>query len=363
MKDVDVAIVTTLAELVSLRDEWDALSAAFCTPLLDHDWCVTAAESLHEDDEIRTVVIRQAGRVTAIAPMVADHRLGGRLAVPGASTLYEPGGWLYASPDALAELARAVVRIGSPVVLHRCPAHSSLCTQLPDMVLGRGIAVDRPAAATWALDTRRARPSNRALRALKPMWFRARRAHGDVSFALEEVPAGAVNTWLQAFEQVEGSGWKRRAGSCLSSRPDLQRFFRAYLAKAAMRGRTVVSTLRFDGAIAAMELTVHAYGRLWQLKTGYDERFSAYYPGLLLTDAVIDRVLASQLDGYEFLGSAERWQKRWSNVRREHRMTALYPFSAAGLCALLADGFRHIRHRLNWGDALRVDQPAYPARA
>jgi len=89
--------------------------------------------------------------------------------------------------------------------------------------------------------------------------------------------------------------------------------------------------LRFGTQLAAAELSVAAYGRMWQLKIGYHEAVGAYYPGLHLTAASIEEAFERGLEAYEFLGSAAPWEERWNpEVRRFHTLIA-YPMTAAGL--------------------------------
>ena len=107
MSTADIQVVKTVRGLESLAGDWNALSAPFATPVMDHNWSLAAACALHDEPDLRVVVVREQGRVTGVAPMVVDRRLGGRLGVIGASALYEPGGWLYGSEQSMTTLARA----------------------------------------------------------------------------------------------------------------------------------------------------------------------------------------------------------------------------------------------------------------
>ena len=136
---------------------------------------------------------------------------------------------------------------------------------------------------------------------------------------------------LESFVAIEGSGWKGRRGSDLGSRADLRTFFRSYAHRAAGRGRLQVARLRFGSQVAAAELSVAAYGRMWQLKIGYHEALSAYYPGLHLTSASIEDAFLRGLEAYEFLGSAAPWETRWNPEVRRFQTVVAYPVTAAGL--------------------------------
>jgi hypothetical protein len=48
-----------------------------------------------------------------------------------------------------------------------------------------------------------------------------------------------------------------------------------------------VTTLSFGSNVAAVELSVEAYRRMWQLKIGSNDALAKFYPGLHLTEASI----------------------------------------------------------------------------
>ena len=212
MTAVDVQVVQTVRGLESLGSDWNALSARFETPVMDHDWSLAAARALHDESDLRVVVVREDRHVTGIAPMVVDRRLGGRLGVIGASTLHEPAGWLYVSEPSMTMLARAVVGLGHVSVLHRLAAHSDLCREVSRLVRGRGVVVQRPAAPSLAVDAtagavaHHTRLSGRAVRKVKSMWTRSRRAHELVSVTRTRPSAAEVPALIDAFIVIEASG-------------------------------------------------------------------------------------------------------------------------------------------------------------
>lgn len=276
--------------------------------------------------------------------MAIDRTHGRRLVMIGASALGEPSGWLFSSDAALAELASQVVREGEPAVVQRVAASSPLCSQLPRAVRGRAITIDRSTASSLGVSTRgswhdfSARLSSRTARKLAGLRERSERELGAWDCTMHDAGPGDVAGLMETLVSIEGSGWKGRQGSALAGRPDLFRFFDGYARRAAERGRLRISVLRLGSRVAAAELAVEAYGRLWGLKIAYDEEFSAYAPALQLAHASIQSAFTRALESYEFLGSAESWQERWKPEAREYRVMALYPLSVRGLIGLASDG-------------------------
>ena len=222
MTESGVRVLQSPDEVMALGDEWDALSARFATPLLDHDWFATAAAALHAPADLRVVTIRQHGRLTAVAPM-AVH--GDRLTLLGSATLFEPGEWLYTSESSLQALTRAVVALGEVVVLDRVTVESAFTTRLPSLVRGTALVFHRDTAPTAFVPTNRlgpapaARQSARTRRRLESARARASAMGGEVRYEIHHPGPGEVDEALDLLMRVEASGWKGRAGSALAGSP------------------------------------------------------------------------------------------------------------------------------------------------
>ena len=337
-------MVRSIPQLERLREDWDALAARFASPVLDHDWFLSCAEAFHADTALRISITRHAGEVTGIAPHALEPDTGGtRLRLLGVSRLYEPSGWLFRSDRDLAGLVEDVVRQRHPIALQRIDAGSPVCAAVLQLSRRRALTTSRPTRPSlgiairgpWAdyygtLSTRitenLARLQRRAERTLGPM----RVEHSIPS----PEDAGAA---LERFIAIEASGWKGRRGSSLRDRPDLHDFFRRYSQRAAARRRLRISSLRFGGQLAAMEISVDAYDRMWQLKIGYNDALSQFYPGLQLTRESIRSAFERGVQSYEFLGAAASWEERWRPEARPYRLLLAYPLSARGVVGACTD--------------------------
>jgi CelD/BcsL family acetyltransferase involved in cellulose biosynthesis len=94
---------------------------------------------------------------------------------------------------------------------------------------------------------------------------------------------------LADFLALEASGWKGKRGTALASRAATASFARE--AFAGPMPAIVFERLTLDGAPIAMNLNLVASGVSYALKSAYDERFSAYSPGMLLDRFSLERVL------------------------------------------------------------------------
>jgi CelD/BcsL family acetyltransferase involved in cellulose biosynthesis len=337
-------MIRSIRQLDALRDEWDALSAAYRTPLLDHDWFLSCAEAFHGHEELCVTTIRDSGVLLGVAPLVREvSSAGGRVMQLGVSRLYEPSDWLCASHDSASALVARVLAQGRPLILQRLPSTSIVVAMMDAVPRHRAITLVRATAPALGVrtdgswDTYYAGLSSQITGNLRRLRRKAETTFGPMRVE-RLVPAPAeVDALLESFIAIEGSGWKGRRGSDLGARTDLRAFFRAYGHRAASRGRLHVARLTFGGQLAAAELSVEAYGRMWQLKIGYHDAVRACYPGLHLTASSIQWAFERGLEAYEFLGSAAPWEERWRPEVREFRTVAAYPVTASGLTGACRD--------------------------
>lgn len=328
-------VITTDDALATLARPWDALAASVQSPLLEHAWFEACAHAFPHDG-LRIVAVHEAGQVVGIAPLTVD-RARRRLAILGAAALYEPTDWLFASRAALNTLIEAVITLGEPCVLERIPANGSLAVAIGEVSRTHAMTITQAAGASHGVSLAGTwhdyleRLSARTRRAFERQGAALHREVGAVTTATTWPKPLDVADVLAQLARLEGSGWKGRHGSTLSQRPDLRRFFERYCHAAAARRTLRVTTLTVGGNVAAMELAVQAYGRVWGLKIAHAEPLSRYAPALQVVHASIAQAFAQQLQAYEFLGAAEAWQERWKPECRPLALALLYPLTVSGL--------------------------------
>jgi CelD/BcsL family acetyltransferase involved in cellulose biosynthesis len=134
---------------------------------------------------------------------------------------------------------------------------------------------------------------------------------------LNEPPADLERELERGFA-VEGSGWKGREGTAIVSHPETERFYRAIAAAFAARGELVCSSLELDGRMIAWDLSLLHARRVFLLKTGYDEEFRRFAPGLVLRLSVVEDCFARGLDAHELLGHVDDWKPKFATTERHH---------------------------------------------
>jgi CelD/BcsL family acetyltransferase involved in cellulose biosynthesis len=177
-------------------------------------------------------------------------------------------------------------------------------------------------AYTRVLSSHRLRGIRRQRRRLE----RLGRLAVDVQDGRERLDQLLAEGW-----QVEASGWKGQRGTAVASRSDGLGFYQAVARWAAARGCLRLAFLRLDGCPLGFDFSLEDNGVHYLLKTGYDARWRAYGPGVLLRYEMLARAFTLRLDRYELLGADDSWKADWTD--QAHELIALQAFtpSPAGL--------------------------------
>lgn len=329
-------VITTHAELESLRDDWNVLADKAGSPLLSHEWFMAATEAFCPEENLHVLAVWNRNQLVAAAPLTrVNRRYRRRLELIGASRLYEPSGLLFDGPDALLELCRLLVAQGRPVALQRilhadaiepaihgvCPRSARLTRQ--ESARSPYVMIDGSWDSYFAsLSSRRRYDFRRTRTRLEQQ--------GAVSFQCHVPTGSTLNALLRQGFEVESSGWKGRQGSGLAVNPALREFFTKYAERAATQGRLRICFLNVKENPVAMQLAIVANRRWWVLKTGYDEAWAEYSPGIQLTMETVRHAFESGYDALEFLGTSEPWLNIWTHKEHAYSNFVFYPSTAYG---------------------------------
>jgi hypothetical protein len=123
---------------------------------------------------------------------------------------------------------------------------------------------------------------------------------------------------------LEAAGWKGRSGKAMRSSNTEERFWHDLYARFHRLGQLRFSELRLDGALIAFSLDVVHGGRLYGLKTSYDERHAGLAPGCVLLMAMIEAGFESDIEAIEMLGPASPHKQRYATESRDTLILRAY---------------------------------------
>ncbi|MGB7686424.1 MAG: GNAT family N-acetyltransferase [Solirubrobacterales bacterium] len=339
----------------ALAGEWKALLPADHFPFDLHCWYLAWWRAFGGDDELAVCTVRRDGELVAAFPL---RRADGQLK-PLANThspLYRP---LARDEEAMRAVVAAAMKEGGDLALTGLPARDSSVAQLRD---GARAASKRllaePAYASPLVDTSGDLDAWRTQS--KPRWGapleRFRRKMGRDHEAEMEIVVAPRDLEAELADgfRVEASGWKGKAGTAIVSAPETETFYtdvaRAFEARDELRFSRIV----LDGQTAAFDLTLLHGGRLYLLKTGFDERFRRLAPGLVMRLSVIERCFEAGLRSHELLGEESEWKAKFATGSRPYISLRAYPRTPTGLARYtyrksIRPGLRSAYRRLHRG--------------
>jgi CelD/BcsL family acetyltransferase involved in cellulose biosynthesis len=237
---------------------------------------------------------------------------------------------------------------------------------LAEPPLRRGVPVPRPLSTRtafapldrdWAAFEARMSSGSRADIRRKR---RGLEKQAPVSFEALAPDEDAFEAPLAELFKVEAAGWKSRSGTAIVQDAAMARFYTEYGRLAARRGMLRLFFLRAGAETVAAQMHVEFADRLWSLRIGFDERWSKFSPGRVLTHDILRWASGRGLRALEHLGVAETWQRRWPIEIRQHSTLRYYPASPRGGLAFAVDSFGFVGRRLN-GEAKRDGARFIPA--
>lgn len=347
-----VRVISELAEFLALEPQWNALAERFGTPLLRHEWFAACLKGFGEGRELAVFTAQENGRLCAAAPFLVDRSsLVPKLCALGHETT-EPSAFIYAGETALAAVAQAVRACGLPLMVPRLRADGPELHALRAGTGLRGVWFIRSgntATATVPLGcdfaTFESRIPGDDRRNIRRRIKLAER-DGPVKFEMVAPGENEVQRYLRELYEVESAGWKSRTGTAILSDPRIERFCTDLGIRAARLGILRLFFMRIGSMTAAAGMILEYADRLWGLKQGYDERWAPCAPGILLAHESIRYACEKGLAGYEFLGSAEKFQTRWPIELTAYSRVRYYPLSATSLVAACDDACRLPFNRL-----------------
>lgn len=339
---MDVEVISDVGAFMNLEGEWNEL-AGRCpapTPLLRHEWFAAAFDAFGEGCDLAIHAAREDGRLRAIGPFVIERGLLPRLALLGYQA-YEPSGILHDCDEALQLVLRRLWARHLPVFMPLLARDSAEARATASTPLWRlqpprrfRCSASAPLGPSWAaFEAQMSKQSRTYIRRKRKTAEREGAVRVEVVAPLEN----EVESHLAELIRVEGAGWKSREGTSLQRDERMRRLCTAYARAAARSAMLRMFFLRAGQKTMAARMAVEYSGELWEIKIGYDEKFSACSPGILLTHETLRWACEHGLTAHRFLGRAEPWQRWWPLELRYYQNIRLYPFSVPGCVALLRD--------------------------
>ncbi|MGH2952434.1 MAG: GNAT family N-acetyltransferase [Solirubrobacterales bacterium] len=158
---------------------------------------------------------------------------------------------------------------------------------------------------------------------------------GEVSIELSDGTSGLSELLRQGFE-IEAAGYEDRPGTAIIARPETKRFYTEVAEWAAERGWLRLWMLRLDGAPIAFGYGLEHDRVYFDLKIGFEPRYAALGPGVLLLRERLQYAFTASLRTYEFLGAPERHKLDWTETLRGRMKLQVFAPTIGGIASRIA---------------------------
>lgn len=328
----EIEWVDRYERFAEIANSWDALASNEPTPFGRHAWFDCWWRSFGADSELAICLAWRGSELAAALPL--ERR--GKVLTALANTHSPVFTAVAADREALDQVAVAAMTVDwRELVVPALPLDDRVLTALCDAAstAGRSVVVE-PAQTSPIVEIEGSWEDYRDQ--MKSKWSSAerkarkmRRDHmADFSFVI--APEDLRERLGRGF-RVEASGWKGLAGTAILSRPETSKFYRLVAEVFAATGELRLSEIRLDGKTVAFDLCLLDRGRLYLLKTGYDESYSQLSPGLVLRQQVVQRSFELGLEAHELLGDMADWKSRFATGARSHVRLRCYGRTPRGL--------------------------------
>lgn len=332
--DCTVDEITDYGAFLRLEREWNdtVMRAGIPHPFLRHEWVRTWWDAFGAGQRMNILVVRAANRIIAIAPLMRDStqmygfpirriRFIQNDHTPRTDVIVaeRPADAYRAMWNALRHRRDQWDFLQLSQLLSESPTHTFLsglasadgCTT---GVWRSGDSPYLPLTGTWdtyfnGLSAKfRSNVRNRLSRLT-----RIGEPALEVLTDAEAIRAACDDVW-----RLEDSGWKREAGTAITSDPAVRRFYADLIDAARGAGWLRLLFLTVGGRRIATSYGAVFDGRLFLFKTGYDPEFAGCSPFKLLTYFAIQHAFGRGLTEVDFLGDAEPWKLEWTTATRGH---------------------------------------------
>lgn len=348
-------IVQSYAQLAELKAHWEALAALRKNPLLDYTWFHACARALHDERDLNIVtVLDKKDEIQAIAPLVKTKSRFNpeRLEVLGAANLAEPVGFLYRNVEALQTLYAHIAHQRYPIVIQSYWPDSTSDIAARPRSTSQGRWISWPSYGSGVLEIKSNWESYLNSKSSKRRYdfrraLRHARAFGGERYSIITPTSDNFSQLLDLASDIEDRSWKARKGSSIRSTIKMRRFLQLYTEGHIGTEKLKFLFLYLGEEAASMAICAQSGDALWFIKIGYDEKFKACSPGILLLGRAFDYCFENGLTRIEHLGSYESWLSPWTTYIRPYTSLMYYPVNFGGIRALAYDALHLGASRAN----------------
>lgn len=325
------------------------------SPSLMHTdmWREAASAAYAGGDRNELVRVEMDGTEIASAALYSPSALSQRRKILGAIDIGESVDFSYRDSAALVAVVEKVLAPGRALDLGHFPVDSQTLEELRSRSQGSGLLLIRrlPERAMPYLSLNESwRDPDACISRNRRQSLRRKRRKaeqlGPVAVEIQNNSCADVQAALDVFIDTEARSWKGRTRTALAFDARQRNFYREFCQAAVRCGILRMCFLKIGQHVAAAQICAVFDDRFWSLKVGYDEKFSEYSPGELLTHELISHAAKMGLASFEFCGKEAPWTLGWTDKAHAIAAVRYYPYNVYGLIAFVEETFLFAGARL-----------------
>jgi CelD/BcsL family acetyltransferase involved in cellulose biosynthesis len=337
---LQIEVVRDMERFNCIASEWDRL-AHHCAadPLfLSHTWFQTWWESFGRGNELHVVTVRSRGELVAAAPMMRTQARIYGFAAAALHAIYNAHTPRYDFMVGRNQDPRLYEAIWNNlitedrcdlIVLAQIPEQSRTIPSIDNLGNCHGWLRGQwmpPASPLIRLgcdyETFFATLGDGCRFNLTKRYARLRRLGPvDVEVVTDRQHVdGAMHDGLR----IEAAAWKGENGTAMISDPCVADFYTRLARREADIGQLRLTFLRVAGERIAFTYLLQSSTKLYAVKIGYDPRYHAYSPGIMLLNLILKDACCRGVAEYDLLGGDDEWKFDWTKETRGHRWLFLF---------------------------------------
>lgn len=323
--------VTEITRFAELSAEWDAVLPSSRRPFDLHCWVAAWWKAFPDEHEVAICTIRDDGALVGALPLLRDGNDLQAMA-NSHSGIFRP---LASSPAALDALIAASLQDARKLILRDLRRQDPGIETLTDDAQQAGMLLLLEAGSRSSVVVTSGEledwveQSNSSWKKRLRRYRRKMDKDHKATFEIARLPADLEAELSEGFA-IEAGGWKGVAGTAIVSKPETEAFYREIAAAFHDRGELRLSRIALDGKAVAFSFCIEQGGRLYSLKTGYDEGFRKVVPGLVMQLSIIETCFEREIEAYELLGEETEWKAKLATSTLPHSTLRAYRRNLVG---------------------------------
>lgn len=132
---------------------------------------------------------------------------------------------------------------------------------------------------------------------------------------------------FRIFCELESKGWKKDAGGALESSDKTISLYKQFIENS--HESISFEFMKLDNIPIAAHFLCSHNKRLFLVKITYDEKYSKYSPGQLLTTKVMEDAVEKKYEVFDFLGREMVWKRDWTETSYQYIKLMIFKNSSA----------------------------------